>query len=329
MKITFSKIMQRLWQECVARTKTTTFYPFIYQSYWHLLIFPKIGNVNKEKNYFACRPNPGAGIGHQMANWIAGYWWARQFELKFAHISFSSHQWESFLGFGEDEVTVIELAKKGYRKVKLPLFDELNQKDLYRTRQIIQSYSGKKVIFICEQDQGYIDQYGVMEDIQYKFYNASSRKLDKLVYSKDCYNIAIHVRRGDIAIGQQNKNPNLLMRWQNNNYFIQVLTNVIKMVTSDKPIAIYLFSQGKENDFEDFKQFSRLHFCLQMNAFDSFLHMVNADLLITSKSSFSYKPALINKGIKVCPNDFWHGYPDLEDWILVDKNGKFNSRRLS
>lgn len=55
-----------------------------------------------------------------------------------------------------------------------------------------------------------------------------------------------------------------------------------------------------------------------MNSQDSFLHMVYADCLITSKSSFSYKPALLNKGIKVCPKDFWHGYPNTKDWLLID-----------
>jgi hypothetical protein len=49
----------------------------------------------------------------------------------------------------------------------------------------------------------------------------------------------------------------------------------------------------------------------------------DADLLITSKSSFSYKPALLSKGLKVCPKDFWHGYPDTSDWILVDEKGSF------
>lgn len=60
-----------------------------------------------------------------------------------------------------------------------------------------------------------------------------------------------------------------------------------------------------------------------MNAQHSFLHMVNADLLITSKSSFSYKPALLSNGIKVCPSDFWHDYPKKKDFLLVDNKGDF------
>jgi hypothetical protein len=56
--------------------------------------------------------------------------------------------------------------------------------------------------------------------------------------------------------------------------------------------------------------------------------MVYADLLITSKSSFSYKPALLNKGIKLCPKKFWHDYPSMEDWVLADENGNFDLKKL-
>jgi hypothetical protein len=65
-----------------------------------------------------------------------------------------------------------------------------------------------------------------------------------------------------------------------------------------------------------------------MGAKDSFQHMVYADLLITSKSSFSYKPALLSDGVKVCPQNFWHGYPGQPDWVLVDDAGSFDEVAL-
>ena len=323
MKYSVTKVKQRLWSEIVSRTRNTSLYPYIYKSFWHSFLFPKNGSAASAYSYFSARPNLGAGIGHQMANWIAGYWWAKQFGVRFAHIPFSTLQWEAFLGFGEDEAAVDDLLLKGYKKVLLPLFAENRDYEVLRIKSILASYIEQKVVFVCEQDQFYKDQYGVIADIQRKFYSSKARNEDKLIYSKEYYNIAIHVRRGDIVIGQKNQNPNLLMRWQNNDYFVKVLSNVLKTMTKEKPIAIYLFSQGSKSDFEDFKCFPNLHFCLEMSARDSFLHMVFADLLITSKSSFSYKPALLNKEIKVCPKNFWHGYPETEDWILADENGNF------
>ena len=83
-----------------------------------------------------------------------------------------------------------------------------------------------------------------------------------------------------------------------------------------------MFSQGNEENFFEFNEFPNIHFCLDMGAQESFLHMVYADALITSKSSFSYKPALLSRGIKFVPENFWHGYPKSKDWILLNEEGR-------
>lgn len=68
-----------------------------YTSYRHSLKHNGDGSC---VNYIAARPNPGAGIGHQMANWIAGYHLAKVLGLKFANIPFSRyhHPWVPTLG---------------------------------------------------------------------------------------------------------------------------------------------------------------------------------------------------------------------------------------
>lgn len=325
-KITLNKIRNYLWSKTVLYNRNTLFYPYIYRSYWHLLTH-KHNNNSLNNCYYAACPNPGAGIGHQMANWIAGLWYSHQFGLKFAHLPFSTPQWEEFLGFGIGERTVEELKKEGYITRKLPLFNENNPQELELNRKIIQSYIGKKIVFIAEQDQYYKAQYGVIDELKKKFYTAPSRAKDKLIYSKNNFNIAIHVRRGDIMADPTN--PNLLMRYLSNDYFEKVLKQVVENISSKKPIHIYFFSQGKAEDYPEFAQYPNLHWCLDMNAQDSFLHFVYADLLITSKSSFSYKPALLNNGIKVCPKNFWHGYPDSKDWILCENDGTFDIQKLT
>lgn len=321
------KAKRRFWRVVVNSTRKTYIYPFIYSSFWHYLLYPKKSIIDSAC-YYSAVPNPGAGIGHQMANWIAGYWFAGTMGLKFAHIPFSSEKWENFLGFGEHEISTIELIKtQGYKKVRLPLFDEVNRKEIDLIKKIIASYQDEKIVFIAEQDQFYRDQIGVMEHIKRKFHTSSARQNDHLVYSKENFNIAIHVRRGDIVMGKET-NANYQMRWQDNDYFEKVLTTLINQLKTEKPIAVYLFSQGDLDDFENFGKFKNIHFCLNMSAQDSFLHMVYADLLITSKSSFSYKPALLSNGIKVCPKDFWHGYPTTNDWILVNEDASFDINQL-
>ncbi|KHJ38162.1 hypothetical protein PBAC_17030 [Pedobacter glucosidilyticus] len=318
--IILEKVKKYFWDKLISFSKGKLFYPLLYKSYWFFL-FNESKTRNFSKNYYTTIPNPGAGIGHQLANWIAGYWFAKQLKLQFAHSPFSNAKWEYFLGFGEQEKTLKELLSKGYRRVNLPLFNENKPIDIELQKKIIQSFGSKKVVFVAEQDQFYKNQFEVIDAIQNKFYNAPSRQQDKLIYDSDTFNIAVHVRRGDIVIGQESRNPNLLLRWQDNNYYVTVLKQALDKIVISKPIKIYLFSQGEVTDFPDFDEFPNLHFCLDMNAQDSFLHMVYADLLITSKSSFSYKPALLNKGLKICPKNFWHGYPDSKDWLFADNHG--------
>lgn len=304
----------------VRKLRNTKLYPFCYRAYWHS-IWLKNNDENIENLYLAARPNPGAGIGHQMANWIAGYWFAEQFGLKFAHIPFSNQKWEEFLGFYQNEITVRELKSKGFKIRRIPMFDESNDIEVAMVNKIIGSYRGKRIIFLSEQDQFYRNQFGVLDTIQSKFFNAPARKSDKLIYHPEHYNISIHVRRGDIMQSDLQNNANLAMRFQSNDYFVNALKTVLNYLKDKDNVHIYLFSQGKKEDYQEFKQFKNLHFCLDMGAQESFLHMVYADALITSKSSFSYKPALLNKGIKFCPKNFWHGYPESDDWVMLNDEG--------
>jgi hypothetical protein len=321
IKLLFEKIKRRIWGGIVRALCGSVVYPLLYRSWWHSRFF-RSKNSAAVQQFLAARPNPGAGIGHQMANWIAGLWFARVFDLSFAHIPFSSKAWEQFLGFGNGEKTLAELVSfHGYRVVTLPGFDELNDGAIAEIRKIILSYAGRKAVFVLEQDQGYRDQFGVMSQIQCKFENSASRSLDKLVYDADCFNVAVHVRRGDIVAGQMNGNPNLVMRWQDAKYFENVLAAVLGKISTVKPVMIFVFSQGSREELQGFEKFGQVEFCLDMGAQESFLHMQRADLLITSKSSFSYKPALLSRGVKVCPRHFWHGYPDGDDWVLADEDG--------
>lgn len=314
------KVKRRLRGEFVSRTRKCSFYQFLYPVMWKI----RLGCVAGDGPYLAARPNPGAGIGHQIANWNAGYWFAQQFGLRFAHIPFSSPEWETFLGFGEGEVTVEELCKQGYKIRRLPLFDEYDLKEVEQIRRCIAAYAGRKVILLCEQDQFYQDQFGVMEDIQRKFYAAPARANDRLIYRSDVLNIAVHVRRGDIVQGAHKGDAGMMKRWQDTEYFEKVTESVVH-AAGDRSVELHIFSQGKREDFAGFEKFKGIQFHLDMGARESFLHMVMANVLITSKSSFSYKPALLSKGVKVCPRKFWHGYPKTKDWILVDNDGKLEN----
>lgn len=240
------KVKRKLRLSWVSKMRNTKLYPYCYRSYWHA-IFGRNSKENVTKGaysnlYFAARPNPGAGIGHQMANWIAGFWFSEQFGLKFAHIPFSNVEWEDFLGFYQDEKTMKELKNEGYLIKRIPKFDEANSDEVATIKRIIDSYKGKQVVFLAEQDQFYQEQFGVMEQIQEKFYKAPARKNDKLIYDSSCFNIAIHVRRGDIVQKQGEDTrklsldtdifsglPEFVFENKKVDRFLNVLKNVIAM----------------------------------------------------------------------------------------------------
>lgn len=293
----------------------------IYPSYWRYLIKGRVENPDLSQIYLTAMPDPGAGIGHQMTNWISGYCWARTFNMKFAHLPFSTTEWDEFLGLGKDEVKVADLEQKGWRVRRIPLFFERDLQSMELVKNIISSYSGKKIVIKCEQNQGYINLYDLMDLLKAKFYAVHPRNDDRITYEPTNFNIAIHVRRGDIMANPSN--ANLTKRILSNSYYESVLRQVVERFAKlqDKPIYIFFFSQGQPDDYPEFLQFENIHWCLDMGAQDSFLHMVFADLLITSRSSFSYKPALMNNGIKVCPKEFWHCYPQTDDWIMCDNEG--------
>ena len=316
-RLTYRKVCAQLHKRLIQ-----TMGKWAYPSYWRYLVKGKVEHADFSGIYFTALPNPGAGIGHQMSNWISGYCWARQFGLKFAHLPFSTQAWDEFLGFGKDEVQVCTLKKRGWHVRRIPLFKWNAPDSIELVKDIISSYNGKKVIILCEQDQGYRNLYDVMDDLKSKFYAATLQQKGRLQYNDAHFNVAIHVRRGDILSDPTNEN--LSMRYMDNGYYKRVLSQVVERfaLSQPKPIHIYFFSQGRQEDFPEFYCFKNLHWCLDMGAQDSFLHMVYADLLITSKSSFSYKPALINNGIKVCPKKFWHTYPSTDDWIMCDNDGR-------
>ena len=342
-KMTFSEFVYKLKNEIRYRMCRSHYnheawkvYVRRYSSYRHSLAHTHNGCVCS--NYLAAVPNPGAGIGHQMANWMAGYYYAKLFGLKFAHIPFSNehkplepNRWDDYLGFGEGEVRYKSLLSQGYKTVRLPLFNGDNPKQIETIRKIILSYSDQKVVFLCEQDQFLKDLYLVEDAVKSKFRKAKARQNELLKFSPDCFNIAVHVRRVVVINGKTIQEPPEVqkLRWLANDYYETVLKNVLENINPGKPIVIWLFSTGKAEEFAEFAKYGEVKFCNDMDEYQSFAHLIFSDLLITSKSSFSYKPAIMNDGIKVCPRNFWHGYPDNDSkWILCENDGSFDSEKL-
>jgi len=278
-------------------------------------------DTNLSTLYITQMVNDGAGIGHQIANYNGGYHTAQILGINHAYSGFSDMEWDEFLGFGVGEQSVLMLKKEGYKVRKLPYFNE-SRESLELIKKIVNSYAGEKIVFCIELDQFYQKQYEVIPHIKEKFESAPARQYDRLIYDKSKINMAVHIRRGDIVDGQKSGKVSMTKRWLTTDYYLMIVKQVAKVVGDQ--LEIYLFSQGNPEEFKEFEEYGHINYCFDMSARDSFLHMVRADILVTSKSSFSYKPALLADGLRICPAEFWHGYPRNKKWILAGDKGEIN-----
>jgi len=124
-------------------------------------------------------------------------------------------------------------------------------------------------------------------------------------FSSQDYNVAIHVRRGDILKSSD--------RWTEQSTF----ANVARRICSNRKqhannTVIHVFSSGlnPDGDWSKLEQVrdtcKDVTFHLDEYEYDTWAHLTAADELVISKSTFGYVPALISMGTIHTPHDFWH-----------------------
>lgn len=257
----------------------------------------------KEQNTILPNIHFGAGIGHQLANWMAAYRVHKIFGSRFLHIPVKEN-FESLLSL-DNLSNTSESSIQGKKVLRLPLFDIENPSNLISN--ILSSKQG--YCFQLEDDQFSVRFDEILKDLQ-----SLSKKVG-LTQEKDSRYIAVHIRRGDIVKEGGGALSCFESRYLPNSYFINVLKDVL--TASILEYHIYIYSQGKSEDFQEFiDTFGNVvHLKLDISAEESFRDMVNADYLITSLSSFSYKAALFSSAKVYCPNTFWHMAP--KEWIKI------------
>jgi hypothetical protein len=141
---------------------------------------------------------------------------------------------------------------------------------------------------------------------------------------KGVINIAVHVRRGD--------STNNARRFVGHTYFVGVLKSITEYLkVHGKKWCIQLYSEGKREDLPEFEQFSNVMYRLNEDHFDTLHHMVCADVLVMSKSTFSYLPALLNNHGTIVYKPFWLLPPKpLEhQWIVAHEDGTITQDLLA
>ena len=135
--------------------------------------------------------------------------------------------------------------------------------------------------------------------------NLRSKFLENKAVGK--FYVNLHVRRGDVEELGLNSN-----RYTSLSVIKNVLTNLCLILDTNRiKYEIQLFSQGEISDFKLLNQFP-INYQLNKSEIFTFNQLINSEILITAKSSFSYTAALLTSGL-VFYEEFWH--PPLSQWI--------------
>src|SRR5262249_20717441 len=156
--------------------------------------------------------------------------------------------------------------------------------------------------------------------------------------------IALHVRRGAAVLNPDRQLPNA--------YYVGVARRVARMLDArgiDYRIELHTETVGAEfiiprghavprrfvssvispemgGGLDDFDRLPNLVRCINEPAVDCLRKLATADILVMSKSSFSYVAGILSPTGIVLYYPFWHSA--LPSWIAVDPDGRFERSRF-
>lgn len=128
-------------------------------------------------------------------------------------------------------------------------------------------------------------------------------------FDKNKLNISVHIRRPNIA------DIRIEGTDTPDKYYLDIMRH-LRQLYYDKDILFHIYSQGNICNFEIYKNNDVILY-INENMFDTFISLVEADILVMSSSSFSYSAALLNDGI-VYYLPFWHAA--CKKWIKLNYN---------
>jgi hypothetical protein len=153
--------------------------------------------------------------------------------------------------------------------------------------------------------------------------------------------VALHLRRGELlAVAPDRMLPN--------GYYVNVAQNLAQMLEArgiDYQIELhtemsateFILSPGypgipdqiqptvitpEMSRLDDFRELPNLIYCINDTAIDCLRKLATADVLVMSRSSFSYVAAILNKAGIILYYPFWHFAPS--SWLTVEPDGQFD-----
>ena len=158
--------------------------------------------------------------------------------------------------------------------------------------------------------------------------NYSLTPKPELLFNEDKFNIVFHKRHMGPYTLTKNTNLNAENnRVTLNTYYIDLMIELYKKY-NNKNIEFWIFSDGDQRYFPEYNFLTNnkakikkcddfdINMMMKTNSKEAFHHFVNADILVTDKSSFGYTAGIYNTNI-VIYNPYWD--KKYEGWVLKEE----------
>jgi hypothetical protein len=233
------------------------------------------------------------GLGAQAQRMLSIYWISRIYGWQYIHSPI----------IHAEHITDTKIIDSFNHLVSIPsntmtLFDNTIQMKVIKIDQI-QSYQKNKhnILFKITFAHNFIDTHPTLLSHNH---SPSFDWIQKTINHP--VTIAVHIRRGDVT-------PNIhCERYINLSYYLDCIDCLQAILTQNKiKYEIHVYSEGNIETAINLRTNFFLH--IDANVIDTFTAFVNADILFTGFSSFSYTPVFLRKKGCVLYTPFWHTFP--------------------
>lgn len=264
-------------------------------------------------------PHQLSGIGHSSSEWNTAYLWAADLGLTFVNTPMPGG-WNRLLGFGAGALTYDEvMARWRPTVVRLP-YVEWNgpaARPLELLCPVVDTIrSADPLLFVLADGQNAYDQTPNAARLRSEFLAHGGWRDIPLHAEAGRTNVAVHVRRGDVAAMKQRGIGGWETRYVHGDWFLQIMQSVAAQ-PGMAGVVFHIYSQGSRDEFTHFTAAGDCRFHLDCSEYECFVNMVFADVLVMSPSGFSYLAGLLSTGRKIARVPWWHHLPDDPNWTLV------------
>lgn len=259
------------------------------------------------------------GVGAQYQRIIALLGIAKKHNLKFLHKMITvGHNYNNDPSWNEKWDMLFNI--KTLTEEQYPSNHEIIYRDRLNIQDLKTIANTKNKIFSISLPFDIVDRapniyYKIVQDDIRRLYQESNKNKTLHLFKKNHMNIAIHIR----VINHHDDQceikdfENLEGRYEIHDHQYIILISKLKKLYPYSDV--HIFSQP--NIYKKYRSLTELedvHIHINTDAIDTFHHFCSADILVISKSSFSYLAGIYNKN-KVIYIPFHH--PPLEEWESI------------